>query len=177
MKIAILAWGSLIERPEILELASDWQSGGPKLPVEFSRRSSRHRLTLVIDHTNGRLVPTQVAISAFTTQDEASENLRKRENTSMENIGFSTRFGKSYRSIDAIDDWLVSSDFDVVIWTALKSNFREILGESFSVDRGLKYLRDLPSDSQQIALDYFRIAPKHVMTPLRERLIAEGLLQ
>lgn len=177
MKIAILAWGSLIERPEPLKLASEWQLGGPKLPVEFSRCSKGERLTLVIDHINGHLVPTQVAISAFINQDDASKNLCKREKTTIENIGFATRSGKSHRSINVIDDWLASSDFDAVIWTALESNFRKIIGESFSVERALKYLRDLPSDSQQTALDYFRIVPKNVITPLRKRLIAEGLLQ
>lgn len=69
------------------------------------------------------------------------------------------------------------SDFDAVIWTALLSHFFERVGEVFSVERAVAYLRGLPGDAQKTAFDYFRFAPSNVMTPLRERLIAEGLLQ
>ncbi len=37
MKIAILGWGSLIWDRRDLQIAGDWQQGGPVLPIEFSR--------------------------------------------------------------------------------------------------------------------------------------------
>jgi hypothetical protein len=177
MKIAILAWGSLVERPGTLRLASIWQPGGPQLPVEFSRRSKDDRLTLVIDTANGRPVPTQFATSALTTLDAAVEDLRKREKTSTENIGFATLSRQCHRQTVDISRWLATSDFDAVIWTALPSNFLERVGDPFSVERAVAYLRALPADAQRTAFEYFRIAPPNVMTPLRERLIADGLLQ
>lgn len=176
MKIAILAWGSLVERPGTLKLASKWQLGGPTLPVEFSRRSQDDRLTLVIDADNGRPVPTQFASSGLTTLSAAIENLRQRENTSTGNIGFATRVGESHRPTDEITQWLGASEFDATIWTALPSNFSQRVGAPFSVERAVAYLRGLPSEAQHRAFDYFRIAPAAVMTPLRERLIADGLL-
>ena len=176
MKIAILAWGSLVERPGTLMLATDWQHGGPMLPIEFSRRSQDDRLTLVIDTENGRPVPTQFASSELTTLKAAIENLRQREKTSTENIGFATRAAEAHRNTSAIIKWLAASTFDAVIWTALPSNFLQRVGSPFSVEHAVRYLRELPADAQRTAFDYFRIAPADVMTPLRERLIADGLL-
>ena len=47
MKIAILAWGSLL-RSETMKIGK-WQIDGPFLPLELSRISNDGRLTLVID--------------------------------------------------------------------------------------------------------------------------------
>src|SRR6266496_5936679 len=177
MKIAILAWGSLVERPGKLRLTTNWQSGGPTLPVEFSRCSKDDRLTLVIDTENGRPVATQFATSELNALDEAIENLRQREKTLTEHVGFATRDGKTHRATNEIIQWLAAAEFDAAIWTALPSNFSERVGSPFSVERAIAYLRGLPTGAQQTGFEYFRIAPPHVMTPLRERLIAEGLLQ
>lgn len=177
MKIAILAWGSLVKRPGTLMLATDWQHGGPMLPVEFSRRSQDDRLTLVIDAENGRRVPTQFASSKLTILSAAIENLRQRERTSAENIGFARRDAEAHRPTSQIIQWLAASTYDAVIWTALPSNFLNRVGSPFSVERAVLYLRELPADAQRTAFDYFRSAPAAVMTPLRERLIADGLLQ
>ena len=37
MKIALLAWGSLIWKPGTLHITGHWNTGGPVLPIEFSR--------------------------------------------------------------------------------------------------------------------------------------------
>jgi len=95
MKIAILAWGSLIsEREKLtfgtdevpegnLALATDWvPEGGPKLPIEFSRvsRSRDGALTLVIDQEHrGKENPTSFAESRYQELTEARTNLAKRE--------------------------------------------------------------------------------------------------
>lgn len=71
MKIAILGWGSLIWDKRTLRLAGDWQTGGPVLPIEFSRVSGDGRLTLVIDPLHGVPVTTRFAPSAFTNLNDA----------------------------------------------------------------------------------------------------------
>ena len=177
MKIAILAWGSLVQRPGTLKLATDWRLGGPTLPVEFSRRSMDGRLTLVIDPAHGRSIPTQFACSGLTTLDSAIEDLRQREKTVTKHIGFARIDGTAHRPLNEITRWLAASDFDAVIWTALPSNFRECVGSPFSIERAVAYLLGLPADTQKVAFEYFRIAPPHVMTPLRERLISDRLLE
>jgi hypothetical protein len=52
MNIAILGWGSLVWDQRVLPTESEWNSEGPRLPIEFSRVSQDGRLTLVIDSCN-----------------------------------------------------------------------------------------------------------------------------
>jgi hypothetical protein len=63
MKIAVLAWGSLIWDPDTLKVADDFSLSGPCLPIEFSRISKGERLTLVIDEHLGNTCPTYSATS------------------------------------------------------------------------------------------------------------------
>ncbi|MHB2268110.1 hypothetical protein [Pseudaminobacter salicylatoxidans] len=49
MRIAVLAWGSLVWDRQKLAIADDFDPSGPQLPVEFCRISGGGRLTLVID--------------------------------------------------------------------------------------------------------------------------------
>ena len=53
MRIAIIAWGSLVWDPRTLQIKGDWVASGPELDIEFSRVSKDGRLTLVIDPVNG----------------------------------------------------------------------------------------------------------------------------
>jgi len=76
MKIAILGWGSLIWQPKNLDFDKelDWNSGGPYLPLEFSRISEDGRLTLVID-LKAKEVQTLFAISTHSILKDAISNL------------------------------------------------------------------------------------------------------
>ncbi len=79
MKIAVLAWGSLIWEPRNLQTATGFVLLGPVLPIEFSRVSGGNRLTLVIDEANGAPCRTYVAQSAYADLDNALLNLWLRE--------------------------------------------------------------------------------------------------
>jgi hypothetical protein len=90
MKIAILAWGSVVWKPDTLgeqlvplkDRPKDdlyFERGGPKLPLEFSRISDDGRLTLVIDEQHGESVPTRFAISERDKLPEAVTDLWIRE--------------------------------------------------------------------------------------------------
>jgi hypothetical protein len=39
MRVSIIGWGSLIWRPEVLQIESRWRRDGPSLPIEFARIS------------------------------------------------------------------------------------------------------------------------------------------
>lgn len=89
MKIAILGWGSLIWDPRALKtIGKKWSDNGPTIKIEFSRISSDDRLTLVIDETNGSAVQTLFIISEFDDLAAGIENLRFREKTLTEKIGY-----------------------------------------------------------------------------------------
>jgi hypothetical protein len=182
MKIAILAWGSLVWDPGALRLAGSWMSGGPILPIEFSRVSDNGRLTLVIDERHGVDVPTRYAFSALDDLNEAITDLQKREGTPVRNrIGFvdvahdlsCDRALTNQRIACArIRTWAKDPNLDAVVWTGIGPRFRERTGTPFSVDAAVRYLACLEKPTRTLALDYIRRAPPEVVTPVRSRVDA-----
>jgi hypothetical protein len=183
MKIAVIAWGSLLWEPRELQQAAAFAADGPLLPIEFCRVAGDRRLTLVVDETFGSLCATHSAPSALADLDAAIENLRVRE--AMPNsrgVGF-VEFASGKQSevalerhpdaVATIAAWAQSSGYDAAIWTALASNFHEPDkgGEPFSVSAAIQYLDTLAVEDPAkfaLALEYIRRAPNEVETPVRE---------
>ena len=177
-RIAILGWGSLVWNPGELPHYGPWKKDGPTLPIEFSRVSRDSRLTLVIDPVVGAECPTRFALSPRSAVADAVEDLRRRESTVREHIGFCHRGGESSSRdeddvIAVVRRWCDDACFDAIVWTALPSNFYEETRTTFSVDTGLSYLRSLPKTGLESALKYIRSAPAEVDTPLRRRVVTE----
>jgi hypothetical protein len=186
MKIAVIAWGSLLWHPDTIRIAAPFTLTGPNLPVEFCRISKNRRLTLVIDEDFGTLCQTYAAPSAFNTLDEAIENLREREAMShARDVGFidlttntrspfaTTRHAAATETIAA---WTQSSGYDAAIWTALPSDFASAAPEPFSVNAAIRYLESLEQSDPEAftrALAYIRNAPPATQTPLRDRVTTQ----
>lgn len=74
---------------------------------------------------------TYWAISAFTALDEARENLRQREKTTIDQIAAARKNG-AYNSTgwngeSAVHSWLLArQDLDAAIWTTLESNWETV---------------------------------------------------
>lgn len=188
MKIAVLAWGSLVWEGRELAVAGDFRPSGPHLPLEFCRISGGGRLTLVIDEAFGTSCATYAARSSFGDLNEALENLWMREGSGGEqlpkNIRKHGRVGfadvssgqESGRAIErhpqavaAITAWVKENAYDAAIWTALASNFHkpEKAGEPFSAEAAIQYLETLDAETQTTSLNYIRQAPAEVQTPVR----------
>jgi hypothetical protein len=186
VKIAVVAWGSLIWDPLDLQAAADFAPNGPLLPIEFCRISRGGRLTLVIDETFGAVCTTHSVPSALQDLDSAIGNLRARENMrDAEGVGF-VELGSGRRSrvamqrhpdaVATIAAWAQANGYDAAIWTALQSNFDEPDqgGEPFSVTAALRYLESLAgenADAFAAALAYIRNAPSEVDTPVRDAVM------
>ena len=184
MKIAVLAWGSLVWDPRELKTATAFTPNGPLLPVEFCRIAKDGRLTLAIDETFGAVCTTYSAESAHDDLDQAIDNLRLREETRASNVGFAEPvFGRESQiaverhpqAVASIAAWAASKAYDAVIWTALKSNFDEWgkAGEAFSVTAAIRYLETLKGKDTAAfdrALEYIRKAPPEVQTPVRDEV-------
>jgi len=169
MKIAIIGWGSLIWNPGILKYRGDWSSGGPILPIEFSRISKDGRLTLVIDEANGVPIQTLYAFAATASLEEAIANLMEREGTLARGIGDVQIGSQPQTSIEqSIMEWIEIQGFDAAFWTALGSNFEEKNGEPYSVASALKYLNSLEGEKKAKAVEYIAKAPASVQTPFRK---------
>ncbi len=184
MKIAVLAWGSLVWNPRNLETAATFAANGPLLPVEFCRISADGRLTLAIDETFGDVCTTYTAASALESLDAAIENLRRREETDARNIGFAEpasgresdiALQRHPQVVATIGAWAGANGYDAAIWTALASNFDQSGkgGEPFSVTAAIRYLETLKGKDAAAfarALAYIRNAPAEVQTPVRDEV-------
>ena len=175
--IAVLGWGSLVWDQGDLALRSRWYKDGPELPVEFARISRDRRLTLVI-HPGVRLVRTLHAESAYTSLSEARKNLRDREGTNDQNIGYlDLRSGEGHSQLLSegqlveIRLWAVSKGYTAVIWTDLKSNFEEKEGKSLSYESICIYIESLGQKEYNRVRDYIQNAPSDVMTGYRQALL------
>lgn len=182
MKIAMLGWGSLLWEggSEFDKWHGPWKCDGPTIPLEFSRISKKRigALTLVTDESNGS--PTKVAwcLSKRPNAKDALCDLHTREGTSLENIGvvdLSPTAGVPNDAgvIGCIYAWAKNQELDVVIWTALNSNFRNKTKQPFSVESAVSYLETLTPDAKLKAAEYIVRAPQFVRTPLRLRLQTE----
>lgn len=178
MKIAFLGWGSLIWDPRGLKIKDCWKTDGPFLPIEFARISKDGRLTLVI-HPNVSSVQTLWAVSAYNDLGQAIENLACREGTLKDNIGFACILNNSSRCktipniLPIIQCWARERKLDAVVWTDLRSNFKEKTQKELNENNVVEYLRNLKGETLCKAKTYICKAPKQIETKIRLRIIQE----
>ena len=181
-KIAILGWGSLIPKPQGLALDGEWQPDGPVLKIEFSRISSDGRLTLVIDCDYGTEVRTYRVRSLRADLGDAVCDLMIRESTDRKNIGICSRnidqdHCENHSAIlPILHAWLKGTEFDAVIWTDLKSNYKKKRARDFEEGDAFSYLNGLPQVCKASAHDYIVQAPPQTQTKLRKYLQSKGWL-
>ena len=181
-KIAILGWGSLLwdtAQPQFEAQHDEWRFDGPALKLEFSRKSASrlNALTLVIDRVHGQECKVAYALSKRRTVEEAKADLRAREGTTAENIGFifaddSRRQGRDGNSLDAILQWAKRGVVDIVVWTDLPGSFDNVPADAF-LDTALRHVQQLPPEGKVKAAEYVWRAPDFIQTPLRKALQAE----
>jgi hypothetical protein len=169
MRIACLAWGSLIWKTGPIVLASQWHDDGPRLPVEFARESDGGELATA-------LCPDGVADNAtfwalLTTTDLATarEQLRRREQIPIERVdGVGSVPSPAAGPFAArIAAWMSKRPLDAVIWTALPPRSRGVEGRMPSVDEACNYLATLPPSLQPHAEQYVRRVPTILTTRYR----------
>ena len=189
MKIAIIAWGSLVRRPETLSFIGSFKLTDLQLPIEFCRVSDDGRLTLVVDGAYGAPCPARVAVSGFDALPYAINNLRKRERTTRENIGFvdmrsgqhSARIGRGapFEMVDVVKSWVADNGYDAAIWTVARAQS----AGGGQPDRGLlggcrdPLSRTLHDPALDYALNHIRDAPAEVRTPVRAAIEARWPLE
>lgn len=175
MKIVCIAWGSLLWKPGALKLASAWQPGGPRMPLEFTRNSDdSDELALVIDES-AALMPTCWAELATGELGSAVGELRQREKISTDHpewVGIA--FRAPNESGDArVSAWLATQAFDAAIWTALPPKYRGIDGCAPTVEEAVSLLAGMRGQRQKFAEDYIRQVPAAIRTAYRQRFEQE----
>ncbi len=167
MRIACLAWGSLVWDPRNLQITSPWFSDGPSIPVEFARESVDRRLTLVLGN-NFQLVQSLWAWMTHTVIADAVDNLRVREGTITSNIGVWNQGLNPPVLIPDLSDWAKDKGANAVIWTALQPKFMGTDGRVPTITEAVNYLQSLDPQHKQGAEEYVRKTPIQVRTPYRD---------
>jgi hypothetical protein len=152
MKIAILAWGSILWEPKNIKI-NKWKMTDFRLPINFARISDagKGRITLVIDQKYGYETPVQYGIMKEQNLNDAINALKKRERTIYKNVGFINLKNNTFRTqtlsinpyINLITSWAQKNQISGVIWTDLPSNWKDIRGTNFNIRDALNYLNNL----------------------------------
>lgn len=174
MKIALLAWGSLVRFPKNLRICEKWHNDGPFLPVEFARISTGERLTLVL-HPKVKKVQVLWTVMQVNNLNEATEELRIRECTSNNHIGFlNVHSGEKRSNIIDIQNhthtWIEEKEIDAVIWTDLPSNFEKVKRQPLNIENIISFLNSLHNQEILLAEQYVRTTPVQIKTEFRAHI-------
>lgn len=169
-----MAWGSLLWKLGPLRLASPWSSGGPALPIEFARVGDGGELATVICK-GAAPQPTWWASLVATELAQAREELREREAIDPSHPEW---MGEALADTPCpapapIHRWLLGTEFDAVIWTALPPKFRGLEGRAPTEDEAVVYLNGLSGHLRDHAEDYVRRVPASIDTPIRRAVAAK----
>jgi hypothetical protein len=166
MKIACIGWGSLIWRPENLQIQNKWYEDGPILPIEFTRQSDNDRITLIIDKS-AKPIRTFWALMTVDDLPSAIESLKQREGCKTEGIRFVKSTDKNNEDVKStIIKWLKTNQIDAAIWTGL-SYSKKTDNNRPSIEYVVKHLKGLDYNTRKIAEEYIRKAPKQIDTEYR----------
>lgn len=176
MNIVCIAWGSLLWKPGPLKLASGWHPGGPRLPLEFVRKSDDSPEVALVLCEGARPMPTYWAYLATHDLDGARAMLAEREKITPARpdwIG-SIPPTDGARQDARIAAWLRRMRIDAAVWTALPAKFAGESGRVPTPHEVVQALDGLPRDERAEAERYVRRTPAHIDTRYR-RLIEAHL--
>lgn len=175
-KFVCLGWGSLIWDYGDLPISHEWREDGPKLPLEFARKSIDARMTLVVCK-QGTLCPTLWSALSSTSLEEARKALAKREGLpSIKNAAFWTSSGASdHLGAELVGAWANKLGFAGAVWTGLppKSPVTDKNNDYPSIEEVISHLKGLDVHSAVKAEEYVRKAPNQIATEYRARIVEE----
>lgn len=169
MNIVCIAWGSLLWKPAPLKLSSGWHPGGPRLPLEFVRKSDDSAEVALVLCEGARPMPTYWAYLDASDLDAARAMLGAREKIALDRpdyIGSIPPVDGS-REDARIAAWLRRMRIDAAVWTALPAKFGGESGRVPTADEVVRVLDGLPLDERAEAERYVRRTPPHIDTDYR----------
>jgi hypothetical protein len=172
MLIACLAFGSLLWKPEPLQIASGWMRDGPVLPLEFARIGDKGELSVVVCE-QGRPCPTRWALLEVGSLARAREELRRREQIDARHpdwVGSLDLRSGAEAGDPRIARWLRRQWVDAVVWTALPPRIDGQEGRFPSAREAVGYLDDLSGEVRAHARNYVRRTAPEIDTPYRRAI-------
>ncbi|MBG6172544.1 hypothetical protein IWQ55_000430 [Labrenzia sp. EL_208] len=159
-----------------MPISHEWREDGPKLPIEFARKSVDGRMTLVVCG-QGTECPTLWNTLSSASLQEAREALAKREGLpSTKNAAFWSGSGASdHIGAEIVGAWAKKHGFEGVVWTGLppKSPVTDQNNDYPSIEEVISHLSGLKGHSAFKAEEYVRKAPNQIATAYRTRIVEE----
>ncbi len=171
-RIACLGWGSLVWDPRELPIQREWFEDGPFVQVEFARKSSDGRITLVLT-PSARAVRSLWAVMDLTEVSGAREALRTREGIpkpGADKIAEWTCGQEVPNMIVDLPQWAAARGVEAVIWTALPPKFDACNEPTLS--QVVDYLSGLTGNARDNAERYIRLTPRQIDTSYRRGIEA-----
>lgn len=173
--IACLGWGSLVWDPRELPIHRKWFVDGPFIQVEFLRKSSDGRITLVLD-PSAEPVRSLWTIMDSSDINTAREALRKREGIPKENSKDIRSWSQGEPEPDPalihnLKKWAESHGVRSVIWTALPAKFDK-KNDAATCEQIIEYLSGLRGTKRDNAERDIRLAPRQIDTHYRRQIEA-----
>lgn len=171
--IAVLGWGSLIWDPRELAPEQSWREDGPKLRVDFLRRSSRDRVTLVLHESAAEV---RGLWTGFAGDDwtRVRDRLIAREGVQNQpeairhwSVGMAEAM-----NIIGLPLWAASMGVNHVLWTGLPPRWNRTDGCVPTAAQVVDYLSGLRPVRHHAAEEYVRRTPVQVKTLIREEIEA-----
>ncbi|MDB5820091.1 MAG: hypothetical protein JWQ11_3731 [Rhizobacter sp.] len=169
MRIACLAWGSLVWKWAPLRLATPWQEGGPSLPIEFAREGDGGELATALCPGVSDVASLWALLDGADLRT-ACEQLRVREEIPAERrdgIGCVPTLDISGPYDARIAAWAKPHGVDAVVWTALPARSMGVEGRMPTAEEAIAYLQSLQGDVLAHARDYVRRVPRSITTSYR----------
>lgn len=174
MKIACLAWGSLIWKPGALQIHGQWHGDGPEVPIEFSRVADGGELSTAIC-LGAACVQVLWGRLSTDSLEQACGQLAQREGIPPDRLGgVGTLLVHDDDGAQGLNRWALDHDFDAVIWTALPPRYLNIESRIPTAAQAIAYLADLDPPVRDHARDYIQQVPSQIATAYR-RLFANTL--
>ena len=178
VKIACIAWGSLIWNPGPLKLASDWRPDGPALPLEFVRDSDDSAELALVLHAPAPPMPTRWARLATDDLAAARDMLREREKirpdcpqwvgSLPDPVPPGLPAPTPSAVVACIADWMRRHEADAAVWTALPAKFAGVSERAPSPHEAIALLDGLRGEERAKAEEYVRRIPGDIRTLYRE---------
>jgi hypothetical protein len=167
MKIACIAWGSLIWNPQSIKIRGSWFNDGPFLPIEFARQSRDGRITLVIE-VNSPPIQTLWGLMSTNNFNDAIESLKTREGTTKSQIHNQNLDSKPQTKVhEIIKQWLIGKNLDCAIWTGLPPRFDGENNVVPTIEQLFDYFDKMDCALFKVSAEYVINTPKQVDTPYR----------
>lgn len=178
LKIAILSYGSLIQKGAKL-IKGKWSNKhAPQLPLEVCRVTAKGKLVLAVNEDCGVKNSVYFATAKSGDLNKVLGDFIKIEKIGMGQVGCldlpakqaSPKANKQKKLSHEIALWAKAHGYNGVVYNLLGRRFKDILNIPFTVQAALDYVNTLEGKTKKAQVDYLKSVPDSIQSPVLDLL-------